>query len=149
MKLLGQYVNGNYNVSIFSDGTKIRENDLDNFTPSFPECADVKITNQCEMACKYCFPSGMKIMTPIGEKNIEEIKVGDEVISFNIETKKNEIKKVTKLFSRNYSGEMSLIDNNVNLSSTPNHKVFTINRGYIRADQLTDDDKLVYYINEN
>ena len=37
MNLLGEYTNGNYNVHIFDDGTKIRENDLDNLKPSFPE----------------------------------------------------------------------------------------------------------------
>jgi MoaA/NifB/PqqE/SkfB family radical SAM enzyme len=54
MKLLGEYQNGNYNVRIFDDGTKIRENDLDFFESNFPECMDVKITNYCDMNCPYC-----------------------------------------------------------------------------------------------
>ncbi len=52
--LLGSYQNGNYNVSIYQDGTKVRENDLDHFRASFPECMDVKITNYCDMNCPYC-----------------------------------------------------------------------------------------------
>jgi len=52
--LLGQYTNGNYNVMIFSDGTKIRETDEDSFVPAYPECMDVKITNYCDMGCPYC-----------------------------------------------------------------------------------------------
>lgn len=74
MKLLGQYVNGNYFVTIFDDGTKIRENDLDNFTPSFPECADVKITNQCDMACRYCHENST---TDGKHGNIMNLKVFD------------------------------------------------------------------------
>ena len=54
-KLLGQYINGNYTVKIFDDGTKIRENDLDNLTPSFPESIDITITKKCNGGCKYCY----------------------------------------------------------------------------------------------
>lgn len=54
MNLLGTYQNGNYTVTIYDDGTKIRENDLDNFSANFPECMDVKITNQCDLNCVYC-----------------------------------------------------------------------------------------------
>lgn len=54
MKLLGSYINGNYRVSIFDDGTKIRENGLDYFSPAAPESMDIKITNCCECGCPYC-----------------------------------------------------------------------------------------------
>lgn len=54
MNLLGEYTNGNYGVKIFSDGTKIRENYLDNFTPSFPENIDIKITDYCDRGCAFC-----------------------------------------------------------------------------------------------
>lgn len=47
MRLLGHYKNGNYTVSIFDDGTKIRKNDLDFFEPSTVESMDIKITNRC------------------------------------------------------------------------------------------------------
>lgn len=54
MKLLGSYKNGNYNVSIYEDGTKVRENDLDFFEADFPESMDIKITNRCDMGCVFC-----------------------------------------------------------------------------------------------
>lgn len=54
MNLIGTYQNGNYTVTIYDDGTKIRENDLDTFDAAFPECMDVKITNQCDLNCAYC-----------------------------------------------------------------------------------------------
>ena len=60
MKIIGEYQNGNYNVRIFDDGTKIRENDLDYFNADFPECMDVKITNYCEMSCPYCHENSNK-----------------------------------------------------------------------------------------
>jgi hypothetical protein len=54
MKLLGAYKNGNYNVVIFNDGTKIRKTDENEFKAEFPECMDIKITNYCNMGCPYC-----------------------------------------------------------------------------------------------
>ena len=54
MNLIGSYKNGNYNVHIFEDGTKVRENKLDFFKPEFPESFDLKITNKCDRGCLYC-----------------------------------------------------------------------------------------------
>lgn len=53
MDLISKYQNGNTTVVIYEDGTKIRE--FDN-TPEiyFPESLDVKITNYCDLGCKYC-----------------------------------------------------------------------------------------------
>ena len=54
MNLIGSYMNGNYKVSIFDDGTKIRENDLDFFEPNTVESMDIKITNKCDRGCLMC-----------------------------------------------------------------------------------------------
>lgn len=53
--ILGTYINGNYTVSIYNDGTKIRENDLDSLTPAFAENCDVCITKCCNGNCKWCY----------------------------------------------------------------------------------------------
>lgn len=63
MELLGKYQNGNYTVSIFDDGTKIRQNNLDFFEPNTVESMDVKITNKCDMGCSMCHENS----TPNGE----------------------------------------------------------------------------------
>lgn len=54
MKLLARYKNGNYTVTIFDDGTKIRENDLDFFEADYPESMDCKISNNCPYGCRFC-----------------------------------------------------------------------------------------------
>lgn len=57
MKLIAIYPNGNYRVSIFDDGTKIRQTineDDTKFISDFPESIDLKITNQCDMMCPMC-----------------------------------------------------------------------------------------------
>lgn len=52
---LVKYHNGNYDVAIFNDGTKIRYNNLDNLTPSFAESIDCTITTKCDGGCPYCY----------------------------------------------------------------------------------------------
>ena len=55
MNIIGRYKNGNYMVTLLSDGTKIRENDLDFFEPAFAENCDVKITDKCDGGCAFCY----------------------------------------------------------------------------------------------
>lgn len=54
MKLLYKYRNGNYNVSLFEDGTKVRFTMDDEFNAEFPENIDMKITNYCDVGCAFC-----------------------------------------------------------------------------------------------
>lgn len=56
-KHLNTYTNGNHKVTIYSDGTKIKETidpKADHFTYDFPENFDIKVTDQCDGGCKYC-----------------------------------------------------------------------------------------------
>lgn len=54
IEVIGKYKNGNYNVTIFSDGTKIRETDEDDFISAYPENIDIKISDYCDMGCPMC-----------------------------------------------------------------------------------------------
>ena len=51
--VIASYKNGNTQVTILSDGTKIREFEE---TPEieFMESIDVKITNYCDLNCPFC-----------------------------------------------------------------------------------------------
>lgn len=60
MNLLGIYKNGNMRTRIFSDGTKIRETEDDEFIPEFAENMDIKISNYCDMGCKFCHEGSAK-----------------------------------------------------------------------------------------
>lgn len=59
-KILGTIKNGNYNVTMFDNGTKIRWNDLDRFEPEKPESMDLKITNKCDRGCAFCHEASTK-----------------------------------------------------------------------------------------
>lgn len=49
------YKNGNYIVTILSDGTKIRRTNDDEFIPAYSENVDCKITDKCNMGCAFCY----------------------------------------------------------------------------------------------
>lgn len=54
--VLYKYRNGDYDCSILSNGTLIKETESENPQFSFPVSIDVKITNQCDLSnvCSYC-----------------------------------------------------------------------------------------------
>lgn len=52
--LLNRYKNGDFEVSIFSDGTKIRNKVGEGNSVPFPEQLDFKVTNWCDGACSWC-----------------------------------------------------------------------------------------------
>lgn len=60
MSLLGVYKNGNIITKLFSNGTKIRETEDDEFIPDFAENMDIKISNYCDMGCKFCHEGSTK-----------------------------------------------------------------------------------------
>lgn len=61
VQLLGRYANGNTVVSLFSDGTKIREfPDNEKPTSEFPECIDMTVSYRCNMGCEFCYQNATK-----------------------------------------------------------------------------------------
>jgi len=57
MDLINTYNNGDFDVSIYEDGTKVRtlvNIQTHNPKPAYPESLDVKITNYCDAGCPYC-----------------------------------------------------------------------------------------------
>lgn len=58
--LIGWYENGNYKTEIYSDGTKIRTTNDDEFKADFAENIDVKITDYCDAGCPMCHEGSSK-----------------------------------------------------------------------------------------
>ena len=54
MEILTEYQNGNYRVTLYTDGTKIKRTEDDLFQADFPDSMDLKITNFCDLACPMC-----------------------------------------------------------------------------------------------
>ena len=144
-----RYQNGNYFVSINLDnGTKIRETinpDATEFVADFPESADVKITNKCPYNCTFCFvPDTLVAVEKDQYKNIQDCKVGDKVLSFNLNTSKQETKQINKIYKHHYKGQLNIISvNGIELKCTPNHKIYVKNKGYIEAKDIKAGDEIL------
>ena len=156
MAILGDYVNGNHRTILYDDGTRFREtgayvegkwvaDDADHFTFEFPESFDLKVTDWCDGGCTYCFPEGTPVQLPNGtKKSIETITEGDKVLSYDVTANKCVIGDVSRLFNREYTGEIIGIElNGVTIWCTPNHKILTKNRGLVQASDITLTDDIV------
>lgn len=53
--VLGTYQNGNYYVTLFSDGTKVRFNKENHMRADRPESIDINISNKCDNGCAFCY----------------------------------------------------------------------------------------------
>ena len=142
------FENGNYTVKLnLLNGTKIRETEDDFLNPTTIESMDIKITNCCDMGCKYCFPPGTQITKADNSKvYIENIKVGDFVKSYNKAIASIEDREVKQIFCRPYNGDLICIeaDDGSLLKCTPNHMILT-NRGWIAAENLKEFDEIIKF----
>jgi hypothetical protein len=99
-----------------------------------------------------CFLAGTKVVTLKGYTDIDKIKVGDIVLSYNEETKSNEYQIVTKLFVHNPNEiDDNLItisfDDNTTLKVTSAHRFYIKrdeNNSWIPAEELKVGDQVMY-----
>ena len=77
--------------------------------------------------CSFCFKKGTMVLTEDGYKKIEEIEVGDKVLSFNEDTGDSDYKEVVRLF-RNTTEKWVHIDvNGETITCTPEHPFYILN----------------------
>lgn len=109
-----------------------------------PFNADVYDSLRCPYGCKYCFPSGTKILMSDGrEKVIERIRPGDRVSSFNVSTLELESAEVVEVYKRTETKLIELeLEDGEFLRLTPDHPVFT-RSGWVLAKNLTEDDEVL------
>lgn len=90
-----------------------------------------------------CFTGETLVNTPSGLIPIESLKVGDEVISFNDNTREYESKKITKCLSH-FTNEIYLIYlNNEIIRATYDHPMSTIEKDKVLVKDLKVGDVLV------
>lgn len=96
-----------------------------------------------------CFPAGTMVETEFGPRAIDEIIANKEEIrvwSFNHKKGCTELQPVIGWWKNppNSIVEVSLSDGTI-FECTPDHKIYTENRGYVRADSLLSSDLLPAY----
>lgn len=112
--------------------------------PGFQEFYDVAITTRCNLSCQFCVPGTTSVSTPDGQKEIASLKIGDNVHSYDHSSSSIRSNKVVQTFKRPYVGNLiEMKTDKKTLRLTPNHKVFTVNRGYVEAQDLTIEDDIL------
>ena len=97
-----------------------------------------------------CFHPDTRILTVEGWKEIKNINAGDKIINFNEDSKQYKIDNVVRVHknltksSNEIFYELSF-DNGKIIRVTGNHKFLTKNRGWVRADELLEDDDIEQY----
>jgi RHS repeat-associated protein len=90
-----------------------------------------------------CFLAGTKVATPDGEKNIEEIKVGDYVLAVDGEGDKPQPQRVTEVFRRESKVLLDLKVEGEVIKTTPEHRFWVEGQGWVVAGELTVGTKLL------
>ena len=90
-----------------------------------------------------CFVAGTKVLTANGYKNIEDLKVGEYVYSYNMETKERELAQIKDTVV-NYSTRIyELYINDQIIEVSADHIFYVENKGWIRVDEIELNDKVL------
>ena len=90
-----------------------------------------------------CFVAGTKVLTENGYKNIEDIKVGDMVYSYNLDNNEKELKKVTRTIKSSTEETYIVTINGKKVEMSPRHYVYIVDKGWVRAYDLKVGDKML------
>jgi hypothetical protein len=109
-----------YIVKILNNGS------VDSIQTYLSVCPTIITINTC------CFVKGTKItMSDYTTKNIEDVKIGDFVITYNEETKEQEPGEVVKVVSPMRSDIVEYeLSNGISIKSTTCHPYWVVNKGW-------------------
>ncbi len=102
-----------------------------------------------ELVGTYCFVAGTKVLAESGFKNIEDIKIGDKVYAINMDNNSKELKEVTSLFRGHSDVIYEITVGNEVIKATPRHQFYVVDKGWVRAYDLSVGDQLSAKDNEN
>ena len=90
-----------------------------------------------------CFVAGTMILTAMGLKAIETIKIGDMVISTNTDTMESGAKVVLQTFVNETKELVHIMINGEKISTTPGHMFYDVIKGWTPAITITHGDVLL------
>ena len=90
----------------------------------------------------HCFVAGTPVRTPSGAREIQDIRVGDSVLSFNERKGTVEPARVTKVITGNRSDLMVLTSPHGSVTCSQNHRFFTAESRWTMASALSASEKV-------
>ena len=96
-----------------------------------------------DFGTSYCFVAGTLVTTEDGQKPIEEIQVGDRVLSENELTGEVAVKSVTETYVNETDELVHIGVNGETISATPSHPFYVDKLGWTLARSLRAGDVLV------
>ena len=96
----------------------------------------------------YCFVAGTKVKTESGFKNIEDIKVGEKVYSYNLENNELELKTVTHLIESSTIDTYKMTIGGKTVEMSPKHQIYIVDKGWVRAYDVKVGDLMLSSNNE-
>ena len=119
------------------------------WSPFGPELMDIEISagGGCPMRCGFCSPAGTLVNTPNGKIEIEKLKSNDLVIGFDLKNNSPKIQTIQETYVRDYIGDLICIETNDGkiLKLTPDHEIFTKNRGWIPVKNIKETDEILQF----
>ena len=104
---------------------------------------DNRKIDETSVSYVYCFVKGTKVKTENGFKNIEDIKIGDKVYSYNLNNNSLELKKVLNTIKSNTIDTYKATIGGKTVEMSPKHQLYIIDKGWVRAYDLNVNDKLL------
>ena len=89
-----------------------------------------------------CFTGDTLVAAENGQKRIDEIKVGDKVWAFNVETRESELKTVTKVYVHSVDEILHLYTDEGDIDTTANHPFYVVGKGWVAAGDLVVGDEV-------
>jgi len=132
-KLVQEVLKDSYGVCLFQESIMSIFNKIGGFT--------LEETN--------CLFKDTLITTSEGQKTIEEIvknRLKIKILTFNEETNNLEWKNIKNYFNNGKKQMIKIsLEDGTSLQCTKEHKLYTKNRGWVEAQDLTDNDELFHY----
>lgn len=105
--------------------------------------ADNKKIAEKEYVYEYCFVAGTKVKTENGYKNIEDIKIGEKVYSYNLDNNELELKEVIDTIRSSTIDTYKMTIGGKTVEMSPRHQIYIIDKGWTRAYDVKDGDMML------
>ena len=112
------------------------------FTPTVCHIRQIGLCHSANSIGGACFVAGTKIKTPLGLKNIEELKVGDYVLSYDTSNGTLKEEKILKTFIHETNEYVLIKTKNKSVETTKDHPFLTT-KGWKKVSELHIGDTLI------